>query len=50
MRTLIALTLLTLYACAVWYVAHGSKPVSIEPRAYQCLEASCSGIRLGEDL
>lgn len=48
MRTLIALALLALYGVAIWYVAHGSKPVSIDPRAYRCdaeQALACVGMR-----
>lgn len=48
MRTLIALAILALYGAAIWYIAQGSKPVSIDPRAYHCdveQALACVGMR-----
>jgi hypothetical protein len=48
-RTLIALAILILYGAAIWYIAQGSKPVSIDPRVYHCdaeRALACVGMRL----
>jgi hypothetical protein len=48
-RWLIALAILALYGAAIWYIAQGDRPVSIDPRAYRCdaeQALACVGMRL----